>query len=79
MKINIICTLACVQLATAVNKPHQPVTLILHKILLMLLHNATHSNSTSKINSIKISTTEYELGLKPLHWTRNKIKYRSKF
>ena len=28
MKINIICTLACVQLVTAVHRCHQPVTLI---------------------------------------------------
>jgi len=75
MKNNIICSLACVQLATAVHKLHQPVTLIPHKIFLMLFHVATLSNSASKINSIKVSTTEGELGLKTLHWTRNKIKY----
>lgn len=77
MKINIICTLACVQLPTAVNKSHQPVTLIPRKIYLMLLHDATHSNSASKINNIKNSTTDGELGLKTLHWThtKKKIKY----
>jgi len=77
MKINIICTLACVQLATAVHISHQPVTLIPHKIFLMLLHDTTHSNSVSKTNNIKISTTESELGLKTLHWIRKKIKKKN--
>jgi len=75
MKINIICTLACVQLAMAVHKTHHPVPLMPHKIFLMLLHDATHSESASKTNNIKISTKEGKLGLKTLHWTRNKIKY----
>jgi hypothetical protein len=74
IKINIIFTLACVQLATAVHKPHQPVTLIPHKTFLVLFHDATHSNRASKTNDIKISTTEGEMGLKTVHWTRNKIK-----
>jgi hypothetical protein len=75
MKINIICKLACVQLATAVQKTYQPVTLTPHKIFFMLFHDATHSNRASKINNIEISTTECKLGLKTLQWTRNKIKY----
>jgi len=75
MKIHIICTLACMQIAMAVHKPHQPVTLTPHKIFLMLLHDGTHSNSASKTNNITISTTGSELGLKTLQWTRNKIKY----
>lgn len=75
MKINIIFTLACVQLATAVHKTHQPVTLIPRKIFLLLFHDVTHSNSASKTSNIKISTTESDLGLKILHWKRNKIKY----
>lgn len=75
MKINIIFTLACVQLATAVHKPHQPVTLIPHKIFLVLFHDAIRSNRASKTNTIKICITEGEMGLKTLHWTRNNIKY----